>query len=42
MKKYLILAAAAIVAMAACSKTQLDESSIPDMPVTFQATNYVT
>lgn len=42
MKKYLILAAAAIVAMAACSKTQLDESSIPDVPVTFQATNYVT
>lgn len=41
MKKYLILAAAAVVAMAACTKNTLDQEAIPDVPITFQAANYV-
>ena len=41
MKKYLILAAAAVVATAACTKNTLNEEALPDVPVTFQAANYV-
>ena len=41
MKKYLILAAAAIVAMAACAKVEIDDDKTPDVKVTFQAGNYV-
>ena len=40
MKKYLILAAAAIVAMAACSKVETVDA--PAQKVTFQAVNYTT
>lgn len=40
MKKYLILAAAAVVATAACTKNTLDQEAIPDVPITFQAANY--
>lgn len=40
MKKYLILASAAIVAMAACTKVELDEN-IPAKKITFQAASYV-
>ncbi len=40
MKKYLILAAAAIVAMAACSKVETDYSSMPDVKVGYQVASY--
>lgn len=39
MKKYLILAAAALVASAACTKVEVTES--PDTPISFQVANYV-
>lgn len=38
MKKYFIIAAAAIVAMAACAK--VEENPTPDVAVTFKAVNY--
>jgi len=40
MKKYFIIAAAAIVAMAACTK--VETVGTPDQKVTFQAANYTT
>ncbi|MBO4466031.1 MAG: hypothetical protein J5748_05075 [Bacteroidales bacterium] len=40
MKKYFIIAAAAVVAMAACSKDQIVDNG-PGSKVTFQAANYV-
>ena len=42
MKYYFIIAAAAIVAMAACTKTEIDETVVPNRKVTFQAVNYAT
>lgn len=40
MKKYLIIAAAAIVAMAACSKTEFVDST-PDTSITFSVVNHL-
>ena len=40
MKKYIILAAVALVASAACSKVEV-RNEVPDLKVTFQAANYV-
>ena len=40
MKKYFIIAAAAVVAMAACSKDQIVDDG-PGAKVTFQAANYL-
>lgn len=41
MKKYLILAAVALVASAACTKVEADFSETPDKAVTFQVANYL-
>ena len=40
MKKYFIIAAAAVVAMAACSKTEIDENAVPDKKIDFVVGNY--
>ena len=42
MKKYFIIAAAAVVAMAACSKTEVDETAVPDKKIGFEVANYAT
>lgn len=41
MKKYFIFAAAALVAMCACTKNDLDSSAIADQEIAFQVANYV-
>ena len=41
MKKYFILAAAAIVAMAACSKMENDYTSVPDKKISFEVASYL-
>ena len=41
MKKYFIIAAAAVAAMAACTKVQIDESVAPDKKIGFEVANYV-
>jgi len=40
MKKYFIFAAAALVALAACSKIETAPETKPDVPVSFQVANY--
>lgn len=40
MKKYLILAAAAVAALAACSKVEADLSSMPDVKIGYQVASY--
>ena len=44
MKKYFIIAVAAVAAMAACSKVEanLDNANAPGQKITFQAANYAT
>ena len=42
MKKYFIFAAAAVVAMAACSKTEIDENAVPEKKIGFEVANYAT
>ncbi len=40
MKKYLILAAAAMVALAACSKVEADINALPDVKIGYQVASY--
>lgn len=40
MKKYFFLAVAAVVAMAACTKTQIDETVVPEKKIGFEVANY--
>lgn len=40
MKKYYVFAAAAIVAMAACTKTELNETVVPEKKISFEVANY--
>ena len=40
MKKYFIIAVAAIAAMAACSKNELNLNSVPDKKIGFEVANY--
>ena len=40
MKKYFIIAAVAVVAMAACSKTEIDENAVPEKKIGFEVANY--
>ena len=42
MKKYFIIAAAALAGLAACTKTNLDEISIPDQKVAFEVANFTS
>lgn len=42
MKKYFFIAAAAVVAMAACSKTEIDENAAPEKKIGFEVANYAT
>ena len=42
MKKYLIFAAAALIASVACTKVNLDESATPDVKIGFQVASYMT
>ena len=42
MKKYFIIAVAAVAAMAACSKTEVDETAVPDKKIGFEVANYAT
>ena len=41
MKKYFVFAAAALVALAACSKVELDPSTSPDVRIGFQVAKYM-
>ena len=40
MKKYFIFAVAAVVAMAACTKTEIDETVVPEKKIGFEVANY--
>ena len=40
MKKYFILAVAAVAAMAACTKTEIDQNVVPDQKIAFEVANY--
>ena len=40
MKKYFIFAAAAVVAMAACTKTEINETVVPEKKIGFEVANY--
>ncbi len=40
MKKYFVFAVAAVVAMAACSKVEINESVVPDQKIAFEVANY--
>ena len=42
MKKYFILAAAALVALTACTKMELDETATPDVKIGFEVANYMS
>ncbi len=42
MKKYFIIAVAAVAAMAACSKVETNLDNAPGNKITFQAANYAT
>ncbi len=42
MKKYFIIAAAAVAAMAACTKVQIDETVAPDKKIGFEVANYTS
>ena len=42
MKKYFFFAAAALVALAACSKVETDPQTSPDIKIGYQVANYVT
>lgn len=42
MKKFYILAAVALVASAACTKVELDESAMPEVKIGYQVANYAT
>lgn len=40
MKKYLFFAVAAMTAMAACTKTEIDETLVPNQKIAFEVANY--
>ena len=40
MKKYFVFAVAAMVAMAACTKTEINESVVPNQKIAFEVANY--
>lgn len=42
MKKYFVFAAAALVALAACSKVEIDEKAIPDTKIAFEVASYAS
>lgn len=42
MKKYFIIAASALVAMCACSKTEVNTIDAPDQEINFQVANYLS